>query len=238
MGHSTGAFGAMKLALKHPDVYCGVAANSGPLDFKHFSSWIPLDLSENGGAPVSSYNPLAGYMTLLFYSMAGAFSPNLNNLPEPVDFPLDSLGNWIDSIWNRWAVHDPALLARNITQNSDLTIFFDCGTQDEFLLYPFNTAFADSLDNLGLTYVFQSFNGDHTNQMYSRFSVAFRFLDSVMNRTVGLAEEFTFQAKIYSLYQNYPNPFNPSTKISWQSPVSSWQTLKVYDVLGRRVATL
>ncbi|QQS35619.1 MAG: T9SS type A sorting domain-containing protein [Ignavibacteriales bacterium] len=42
----------------------------------------------------------------------------------------------------------------------------------------------------------------------------------------------------YELYQNYPNPFNPSTKISWQSPVGSHQTIKVYDVLGNEVATL
>jgi hypothetical protein len=42
----------------------------------------------------------------------------------------------------------------------------------------------------------------------------------------------------FTLDQNFPNPFNPSTKISWQSPVSSWQTLRIYDVLGNEVATL
>lgn len=42
----------------------------------------------------------------------------------------------------------------------------------------------------------------------------------------------------FVLRQNYPNPFNPSTKISWQIPVSSWQTLKIYDVLGKEVVTL
>ena len=42
----------------------------------------------------------------------------------------------------------------------------------------------------------------------------------------------------FTLKQNYPNPFNPTTKISWQSPVSSWQTLKVFDILGNEIATL
>jgi DNA-binding beta-propeller fold protein YncE len=42
----------------------------------------------------------------------------------------------------------------------------------------------------------------------------------------------------FELCQNYPNPFNPSTKISWQSPVGSWQTIKLFDVLGRELETI
>jgi photosystem II stability/assembly factor-like uncharacterized protein len=42
----------------------------------------------------------------------------------------------------------------------------------------------------------------------------------------------------FYLEQNYPNPFNPSTKISWNSPIGSHQTLKVFDVLGNEIATL
>jgi uncharacterized protein (DUF1501 family) len=42
----------------------------------------------------------------------------------------------------------------------------------------------------------------------------------------------------YCLYENYPNPFNPSTSISYDLPNDADVVLKVYDMLGREVATL
>lgn len=37
---------------------------------------------------------------------------------------------------------------------------------------------------------------------------------------------------------NYPNPFNPSTTINYQIPNAGYVTMKVFDILGREVATL
>lgn len=44
--------------------------------------------------------------------------------------------------------------------------------------------------------------------------------------------------KAYELGQNYPNPFNPSTTIEYSVPKDAAVTLKIYDVLGKEVATL
>ncbi len=77
------------------------------------------------------------------------------------------------------------------------------------------------------------------NKTYIWTGIIARFFIDLSN----LSTEVEIEQKLdhnfkYDLYQNFPNPFNSSTIISYVLGVSSVVSLKVYDVLGREVATL
>jgi hypothetical protein len=53
-----------------------------------------------------------------------------------------------------------------------------------------------------------------------------------------VAEKTTAHPASFTLHQNYPNPFNPATNIRFELHQAGGVVLKVFDVLGRTVATI
>jgi len=59
----------------------------------------------------------------------------------------------------------------------------------------------------------------------------------LINGDSPLSEELPVPSE-FELKQNYPNPFNPSTTIEYTIPENTRVSIKVYDILGKEVATL
>lgn len=74
---------------------------------------------------------------------------------------------------------------------------------------------------------------------YGTYSYRLKQLDFDGTFEYSNAAEVEFSAPAdFILNQNYPNPFNPSTVISFQLPLNSQVSLRVYDILGNEIAEL
>lgn len=237
MGHSMGAFGAMHTALKHPDTYCAVAANSGYLYFDdletiHLPQIIDEQTSQYGPPPwVGGWHPewmLRGG----WFMFAGGFSPHVGMPPYDVDFPLDEYGNIIPDVWTRWLEFDPARLVLNLTPETAPAVYFDCGTYDEFYLHPFNEDFHTHLTALGIQHEYQSYIGGHGSHMGIRSQIALVFLNGAMNEPSGLDDQR--QARnLPHLRLLGSNPMTTNATFQLSLSVGSHVSLCIYDASGR-----
>ncbi len=75
-------------------------------------------------------------------------------------------------------------------------------------------------------------------RVYDENGNLINILDELSLNPTGINDNKEIRKREFNLNQNYPNPFNPATVISYQVPVLSHVTLKIYDALGNEITTL
>ena len=178
-GASMGGYGAMILAMRHPDTFSAVYASAAVLDFEEYF----LNLSRDGilhALGKDSFGPKAWdndfwNRTKEMISTAAVFAPNPDSPPLYGDFPLameDDEAVFDGDVWERFLEHDPlTMISRHTADLLQLQgIMFDCGTADE--LFPQSQSFSDGLTEAGVPHEFVVHDGDHFNRIRSQFETA------------------------------------------------------------------
>lgn len=144
IGHSMGGYGAMKLGLKHPELFGTIYSMSGLLS---------IEEAFLGNAQ----------RTKTLDACAAAWSPNLDK-PEGYDLPFEGepgARRKLPELWAKWEQHDPVHLLNAYQPISPQSIYFDCGEKDP--LFAANQVFAEALKQREIDYNFAIFNGGHTS---------------------------------------------------------------------------
>jgi hypothetical protein len=147
---------------------------------------------------------------------------DVNNLLISIkyqDWQQDSL-NW-KNVWRELYIYTP--------QNKIATMFKETWTQATGWNNYVQRTYSYDLNNNWIEKITYLWDGTNWNNYYRHLAT---WLEPV-----GIQEE-QLTSYSYSLYNNYPNPFNPSTKIKFQVPDLEVVSLKVYDILGKEIATL
>lgn len=185
VGKSSGGYGALVLAMRHPDVFGAMASHSGDLYFEYcYRGDVPpfaTELQRAGGLKAwleafeakrqKSHDDFTAFNVL---GMAACYSPNPATEPFGIDLPCDlETGAFREEVWNRWLEHDPLrLLERHADAlRSMKLVFLDCGSRDEFHLHHGLRLFARRLTALGIRHEREEYDDGHMNVSY-RYDVS------------------------------------------------------------------
>jgi S-formylglutathione hydrolase FrmB len=185
VGKSSGGYGAIVQAMRHPEVFGAVACHSGDMYFEYcYRGDIPKFCArvQNAGGLVKWFADFqAGRQqkhddltALNILAMAAAYSPNPAAEPFGIDLPCDlATGAFRDEVWTRWLALDPIhLLDRHADALRGMKlVFLDCGIRDEWNLHLGMRLFVRRLAALGIGHEVEEFDDGHMSVQY-RYDVS------------------------------------------------------------------
>jgi S-formylglutathione hydrolase FrmB len=180
-GKSSGGYGALVLAMRHPELFGAVSSHSGDAYFELcYKPDFPklLNLATRYRHDVDAL--LTAFLALekktgdwlagvSVAAMAMAYSPNPERPPYYYDLPFDCYSGEHDAaVWARWQAWDPVNLVASHAEalRALRLLFFECGTRDEYHLQYGARILARRLDGLGIPYRHEEFDDTHSRTSY------------------------------------------------------------------------
>jgi enterochelin esterase family protein len=185
LGKSSGGYGALVQAMRHPEVFGALACHSGDMYFEYcYRGDVPKFCArvQNAGGlrawfegfEAARQKKQEDLVALNILGMAAAYSPNPSVAPFGIDLPCDlESGAFRADVWERWLELDPVrMLERHADAlRSMKLLFLDCGIRDEWHLQLGLRLFAGRLEALGIEHERQEFDDGHMNVQY-RYDVS------------------------------------------------------------------
>jgi enterochelin esterase family protein len=186
LGKSSGGYGALLLAMRHPELFSAAACHAGDMGFEwSYKPALPnlaLALHAAGGAEPWLRQVLgkakrsgAEIGNLSTLCACAAYSPDPTQ-PLGIGVPLDGATGQLDeAMWARFAAHDPIALVRAPNHAAALRalrlLYLDAGLRDEHHLQLGARAFTRVLGELAIPCEYQEFDDGHRDTAY-RYDVS------------------------------------------------------------------
>jgi enterochelin esterase family protein len=198
-GKSSGGYGALVQAMRHPDIFGLVACHSGDMYFDYcykpdFVKFLnatarnKIDSAETLGDFLAGFRPKmqpkpANFFDIIHIAaMSACYSPDRNS-PCGFELPFELYtGRLRPDVWQRWLAQDPVSMLAEETVLVSLRqlslIYLDCGNRDEYALHYGARIFSQRLSELGLAHRYEEFDGGHRSTQF-RYDVSLKAISEI-----------------------------------------------------------
>ena len=195
-GKSSGGYGALVQAMRHPDLFGALACHSGDMYFDYcYKPDFVKFLNATGRLSLQSPEALHQFLAdfspkmhpkpanffdvLHIAAMSACYSPN-PTAPCGFDLPFDPItGELRPEVWQRWLDHDPITMIRAEKHVEALRqmklVYLDCGNRDEYALHYGARIFCQRLAQLNIPHFYEEFDGGHRDIQF-RYDVSFKMI--------------------------------------------------------------
>ncbi len=180
-GHSMGGYGAVVLAMKHPDVFSAVYALSpcclgmeGDLTSEN-PAWLKTIRLTSKDQLKAKPDTFDEFYQIVFVALSAAFSPNAERGPFYVDFPYQEQNGRLEkneSAFAKWRAKMPLYIVDENKENLLKLhgIFIDYGQKEEFpAIRTTSQQFSKALSERNIPHMFEVYEGGtHSSKIRER----------------------------------------------------------------------